>query len=256
MLVIKNTENLVGVSISGDFDDLYNLVDAFHKITIKEYSEKHPSYIDISTRVLGLCYDVRHAYQGDRNVELVDNNMIDEKMKWHSVITSKKNVYYKCDYFYPEMFFVMIALNDLVKLRMRELSKSKHIYKSAMDKSVIWDDTIATIRIFQAEFVKCVKETFTETSFKKWLNLMNGDFYCMEQIAGQYVDMLNIKYINMTKEKRLKNLLSMAKRIAEFNMDDEHKEIKQVVSQAAKKHGCPEGEIRLKGIDYPEEILW
>ncbi len=32
----------------------------------------------MSTRVLGVCYDVRHAYQGDREIELVDNGMTAE----------------------------------------------------------------------------------------------------------------------------------------------------------------------------------
>ena len=94
MLAIKNTPNLTGVTISGDYYDFYNLVEAFHEITINEYSEKRHQYIEISTRVLGLCYDIRHAYQGDREVELVDNNMTEDKMKWHSSITPKSNVYW------------------------------------------------------------------------------------------------------------------------------------------------------------------
>lgn len=147
MITITNTPNLTGVTISGDFSDLYNLVEAFHEIAIDKYSEKHHRYIEISTRVLGLCYDIRHAYQGDRAVELVDN-------------------------------------------------------------------------------------------------------------AGQYVDLLNIKYINMTKEKRMKNLSAIAKRIAEFSYDNEHKEIKEVVMEAAKEHQCEPGAIRLQGIDYPEDFDW
>jgi hypothetical protein len=76
------------------------------------------------------------------------------------------------------------------------------------------------------------------------------------EITGQYVDLQNIKYINMNKEKRLKNLSIIAKRIAEFRTDPEHREIKEVVADAAKEQGCLEGDIRLKGIEYPDEILW
>lgn len=256
MITIKNTKNLTGVTISGDYNDLYNLAEAFHAITVDEYTEKHQSYIDMSTRVLGVCYDVRHAYQGDREVELVDNNMDEDKMKWHSIITPQSNVYYKCNCLYPEMFFVMLALNELVELRIRELTKTKYIYKEALDKKVIWDDTIATIRVFQAEFVKCVREVLTEASFARWLKVMNGDYLDIKQIAGQYVDLLNIKYINMTEEKRLKNLTSIAKRIAEYRYDREHNEIKEVVAEAAKEYKCAEGNIRLQGIDYPKVIVW
>ncbi|NLC76640.1 MAG: hypothetical protein GX750_03345 [Clostridia bacterium] len=256
MITIKNTPNLTGVIISGDFYDLYNLVNAFHEITINEYSDKHHQYIDISTRVLGLCYDIRHAYQGDREVELVDNHMTEDKMKWHSVITPRNNVYYSCNYLYPEMFFVMLALNALVELRIMDLAKTKYQYKGTMDRRVIWDETIATIRLFQAEFVKCVKDTVTQGTFARWLNVMNREYIHIEDIAGQYIDMLNIKYIKMTKEKRLKNLSSIAKRIAEFRYDKDHREIKEVVMKAAGEYQCEPGEIKLLGIEYPEAFEW
>lgn len=256
MITIKNTENLAGVCISGDYNDLDNLVDAFHAITIDEFSEKNQSYINISTRVLGVCYDVRHALQGDRDVEFVDNGMDEEKMKYHSIIAPKNNVYYKCNYLYPEMFFVMLALNELVKLRVIDLVKSKRVYNGTLDKNVIWDGKIATIRYFQSEFMKCVKEVLTETSFNRWLKLMNDDYINIQDICDQYVDLQNIKYINMNKGKRLKSLASIAKRMATFCFDDEHSEIKEVVEQAAKKYGCSEVDIQLKDIEYPDEIIW
>lgn len=256
MIKIENTENLTGVSISGDFNDLDKLVDVFHEITIDEYSEKYIKHIGISTRVLGLCYDVRHTYQGDREIDFVDNGMDEEKMKYHSVIAPLKNVYYKCNYLYPEMFFVIIALNELVKVRIRELNKSNHVYNEPLDKNVIWDDTIATIRCFQAAFMKCVKDVLTKASFTRWLNLMNGDYINIEEIAGQYVDVQNIKYINMTKEVRLKNLVKITKRITEFRFDADYREIKDVVSEAAKERKCCEGDINLVGIEYPDEIVW
>ena len=65
---------------------------------------------------------------------------------------------------------------------------------------------------------------------------------------GQYVDLLNIKYIDMTKEKRLKNLPSIAKRI--FRNDNDHEEIKEVVMEAAREHKCEPGAIKLQGIEY------
>lgn len=256
MISIKNTENLTGVTISGDFDDLYNLVEALHEITIHDYSEKHHEYIEISTRVLGLCYDIRHAYQGDREVELVENHMTEDKMKWHSIITPKHNVYYSCKCLYPEMFFVMLALNALVELRIRDITKTKYIFKEAMDKKVIWDETIATIRLFQAEFVKCVKTTFTEITFSRWLNVMNSNHIGIVGISSQYIDLLNIKYINMTTEKRLKNLSSIAKRLVEYRYDKDHLEIKEVVTEAAKEHGCEPGAVRLREIEYPQVIKW
>jgi hypothetical protein len=59
MLTIKSTSNYAGVTISGDINALSRLVDAFHEITVDEYF-KHTAYINISIRVLGLCYDEHH----------------------------------------------------------------------------------------------------------------------------------------------------------------------------------------------------
>ncbi|MGI5822722.1 MAG: DUF6904 family protein [Dethiobacteria bacterium] len=256
MITIKNTPHLTGVTVSGDFNDFYNLVEAFHDITIDEYSEKHQQYFDISTRVLGVCHDIRHAYQGERAIELVDNNLTEDVMKWHSIIASKNNVYYSCNLLYPEMFFAMLALNALLKLRIGDLTKSKFIYREVLDNKVVWDKTIATVRIFQAEFVACVKETLTKAAFARWLNVMNGSYISIEDIATQYVDLLNIKYINMSKEKRVKNLSPMAKRIAEYRNSSDHQEIKDVVTQAAAEYGCDPGAIKLQGIEYPDDFDW
>jgi len=88
------------------------------------------------------------------------------------------------------------------------------------------------------------------------MTLMNSDYIGIEDIAGQYIDLLNIKYINMTKEKRLKTLSGIAKRIVEFRYDDEHKAIKEVVMEATNEHRCDPGAIRLKGIEYPEDFEW
>lgn len=41
----------------------------------------------------------------------------------------------------------------------------------------------------------------------------------------------------MTKENRLKNLSSIAKRIAKFKYDNDHKEIREVVVEAARERG-------------------
>lgn len=256
MIRIRNTENLTGVTISGDFDDLYNLVEAIFSIAINESSEKNRHYADMSTRVLGLCYELRHAYQGDREVELVENQMNEEKMKFHSVIAPRSNLYYNCNYLYPEMFYIMLALDQLVEIRMQQLTKTKFLLREALDKRVIWDDKIAAIRSFQAEFVKCVKGTLTENTFARWMNIMNGYNTNVDSMETQYLDLLNIKYIKMSKKKRMKSFTSLAKRIAEYYRDSDYQEISEVVGEGAKEYGCPKSEIRLQGVEYPEDFQW
>lgn len=256
MIKISNTENLTGVCISGDYYDLGKLVQAFHTLAINEYTEQYPPYHDLAMRVLGLCYDLRKALEGRREAELKSNGMTEEKMKNFALITPKHNVYYKCYCLYPEMLFNMLALNRLVELRIRQLARQKQARQSAFDSKVIWDETIALIRLFQAQFQKAVSELLTENAFRRWLKIMNDDYIYIEQMALQYVDVLNIAYLKMDREKRLQNLLPLARRIAHFQYDEEHQEIKEVVSRAAREYNCSEAEIRLVGSEYPPEIIW
>lgn len=256
MIKIKNTENYTGVTISGDYDDLYNLVDAFHEITVDEFDEKNTKYYNVSIRVLGICYDIRHSYQGDREVELVDNNMDRDKMKFLSIITPRNNLYYKCNILYPEMIYGMLALNELIKLRIRNLTKEKLAYMNAFDRKVIWDSTITTIRAFQSEFIKCIMDTISEASHNRWLNLMNNKYISIEDMALQYLDLQNLNNINMDKEKRFKNITIMTKRIAEYNKNKEYLELKEAIRNAAIEFDCSENDVRYKYDEFPDEIDW
>lgn len=93
MLHAKSTPYQTGVKLTGDYLDFENLYESLHEIVGNE-DEVLPGYISIRLRVLGVCYDLRHAMMADREIELFDNNMDKDKMKWHSTITSEKNVYY------------------------------------------------------------------------------------------------------------------------------------------------------------------
>ena len=257
MISMRNTENLAGVIISGDYNDFYELVDAFHEVTIDEYSERHRSYYDVSIRLLGICYDIRHAYMGDREIAFVDNHMSEHKMAWHGVIAPQQNLHYECNILYTEMIFSMLVINELIDIRMQELVKSKHLlYKAYTDKKVIWDRTIIVLRGFQSAFAKCVQDTITPNSYSRWLKTITEPYINISSIATQYLDLITIKWIDWTKEKRLKTLTSITRRIADFWNDHEHNEIKKEVALAAREYNCSESEIRMRGYDYPDEIEW
>lgn len=256
MIKLENTENLTGISIVGDYYDLDNLVEAFHTITVDEFSGKNSEYIEMSTRILSICYDIRHAYQGDREVVLMDNNMDEHKMKYHSIITNTTNVYYKCTCLYPEMIYTMLALNNLIDLRMKELTKKKYMPDMSLDKKVVWDKTIATIRSFQSEFALCMKELLTERQFSIWLRYMNEDSFLIYPMYHQFLDVINVEYIHMSKEQKQNILNKISKRIALFYDDDDYFAMEKSIDDAAKGFNCHKSEIILKDLEYPEDIEW
>ena len=58
--------------------------------------------------------------------------------------------------------------------------KEKKIYIKEQRIKIIWDETIAIIRLFQAEFVKCANDTVTDGTFARWLNVMNSEHIIIE----------------------------------------------------------------------------
>ena len=88
MISAKPTENLTGITIEGNFDDFYEITDSIYRMTGFE-EDYDDLYWGVKNRLLAVCYDIRHAYMGDRKVKLVDNGVHDEMMKWHSMILPK-----------------------------------------------------------------------------------------------------------------------------------------------------------------------
>ncbi|MEW9674265.1 hypothetical protein [Ammoniphilus sp. 3BR4] len=88
MIFATNTPNSMGIAIYGDYMDFEELYEALHAIVGEE--GEFPSYDTPRLRVLGVCYDIRHALMGDREIEFVDNGMDEEKKKRMGVITPDK----------------------------------------------------------------------------------------------------------------------------------------------------------------------
>lgn len=249
MIIAKNTSNNTGIAVYGDYRDLEELYEALHAIVGKE--EEYPAYVTARLRVLGVCYDIRHALMGNREMEFVENGLDDEKKKWLGVIAPDKNVYLKFHVFWPEMLFIIMALNDFVKLYARKNAKKG--YDVMVDKRNIWDPSIAMVRVFQSSVTKCMKETVSDASFARMINMMNKDYTWLDHYATQYVDILNCRFLEMDKHKRMKNISTMAKRLAEFS--DEYQQVKSQVFAAAREYNCPISEIR-PNVEYPEDFEW
>lgn len=256
MITIENTKNLTGVTIKGDYNDFQQLVDAFYELTIDDEDEKYKAYYDMSTRVLGLCYNIRHASMGDREIKFEENGTDREMLSAKSMIAPEYNVYYSCNYYYPEMMFIMLALNQLILLRMNKIQKPKNSYREPLNKMVIWDSTINTIRSFQSAFNDCVKNTLSPNSYTRWINVMNNEYLSINDINHHYIDLHNIKYLKLDRETRLKKLSSISKKLVEFRFDREHEEIMFSIREGALELGCDESEVVLKGFEYPEKIQW
>ena len=228
MLKAQHTPNMTGVLITGDFDDFYELYEALHKIVgdIEESGGYYPSGI----RVLGFCYDLRHAFMGHRNAGFKEHGLNEEQMQFLSLVGPKENLYLSFETLWPEMFFIVFSLENFIEqYKLRE-------------KTHLWDENIAAVRKLQATIARLVEETLTPNKFamfKKWMQPNYGAYY---NYYTQFVDYLNDKWINMDAKKREKNFNIYAKRLAETSV--EYLKQKKEIDEVALEDGVSPMEIQ------------
>src|SRR5699024_6846026 len=168
-----------------------------------------------------------------------------------SITASDKNVYLSCQVFWPEILFVMMALNDFIKMYADKQAKNNfYIFTNFR---TIWDPVIASVRQFQSAVATCMEETIPLQSITRILKFMNHDYTWMHHYITQYIDELNVTFSNMDKEKRLKNISIMAKRLVEKG--SEYQSLKQTIEAAAVKYNCHTTDLTI-GTEYPESINW
>ncbi|KAB8139470.1 hypothetical protein F9U64_00095 [Gracilibacillus oryzae] len=249
MIHANSTTNHAGIKITGDFYDFEKLYESLHTIVGEE--GEYYRFDGARLRVLGFCYDLRHAIMGHREVEFVENGMDEDKMKFLSIVGSDKNIYLSCTILWPEALFVMMALNDFVNLYASKQAKGS--YRIYSDFRNIWDSSITTVRQFQAAVANCMEETIPIKSINRIFKLMNNDYTWTDDYVTQYLDELNVAFIEMDTEKRLKNISIMAKRIAEKGKG--YQQLKEALEQAAREYNCPVSQLRT-ATEYPEFMDW
>lgn len=250
MLTLTNTPNLAGIAIAGDAKDLESLYYALHEI-VGEDGEFLP-FDSARTRVLGVCYDLRHAFQGDRDLEYVESGMDRDKMRWMGRIAPEQNLYYQVAVLYPELLFVTMALDDFVRLYAKKRARSAPF--PLLDRRVTWDINVAQVRLLQSKVDACVKEAVSEASYKRIINLMHHDYLWLDGYVDQYLDLLNIRYLELeTALARKQALLTTVKRMVEKG--SEYRRLADQLEQFARESGAFLDNITLAE-NYPEHIDW
>lgn len=239
MLSITHTENLTGARISGDYWDLDEIKEACYAVIGDE--NKYYDWEGPRVRVLGICHEFHQALQGERHVDFVGNGLTKESMKHHDMVASEKNIYYATEILWPELIFTTIALNDFVWLYAKE-----HTHPSL-------DIHITTIRKFQSVVGETLQTILTKTQHDQFMILLSRNEMNVQEYAIQFVDMLNLNYINASKEQRKKDLGMIALKLA--IQDKDYLAFRNQVVQSANR---TKSEIHDMSISkkYPEEIEW
>ncbi|MEK4231184.1 DUF6904 family protein [Solibacillus sp. FSL H8-0538] len=239
MLSIHPTEHLTGARISGDFWDIDELVNAIYHVIGDE--NRYYDYQGSRNRLLSICLDLRHATQGERQIEFVTNGIHKGISRKQQLLLPEKNVYFAVEILMPELIFCALALNDFITL-----------HKEIIDDSE-WNEQIATIRKFQAQIAECLEGLMEREHYLVFFTTLHAKSPFYFRYATQYVDVLNLEYLSLSKEERSQHLTAFALRLL---MEDEpYNALKNQLLEATSTSKLPLHEIQLL-LKYPEEIVW
>ncbi|MFJ7828072.1 DUF6904 family protein [Psychrobacillus sp. NPDC096623] len=239
MLALKNTENLTGALISGDYWDLDELCTALHRLTGNE--SRYLDWQGARMRLLRIIHDLRMAYQGTKNVESVGNGLKKDTMKNHDFIASQHNIYYSTEILWPDLIFALVAINDFIHLHKK--------YEHATDLDI----HIVNVRKFQSLIAEGMKENMSEETYTSVIHYVLTSKAYVEEYAVQYIDLLNLSYIEMSRDQRIKTFDSIAHKIVIQSKD--YNNFKSKILTELNKTKSTIHDFQMN-IEYPEDIEW
>ena len=122
MIKIEMTKKLAGVQITGGYYDFDELYDAIYYLIGEERSNIKDE--DMRLHTLGFLYDLRHAWQGAREVITRVNWATSDTLECFELENvGTNNIYFSFNYDIPNLFVDILLLHN----RIKELNKKKQI---------------------------------------------------------------------------------------------------------------------------------
>lgn len=259
MITAKPTEHLNGIMIEGEYDDFSEMVESIYRMTGLE-EDYNDFYWSVKNRLLGICYDIRHAYQGDRNVKLVDNGVDEELMKWHSMILPRQNVHYAVEVLFPEAVFVALSVPEMYIMSSRYYGNTARSIKKKTSDSGFFPQTYANyirdkalLDTLCSVIFTALAEVIGDEEVEKLLHQRGGQ-HLYSHYAAQYVDKCNLDYLKTAQEKKVDKLRNIARRLVK--KPAAYDNLKRDLEYSAKTYGCSIHELHDPKLVYPEKIEW
>ena len=242
MLKVELTENYAGVTICGDYNDLDNLYDSIHYF-IKEEPNSLGEYI-MQNHIYGFLYDVRHAYQGDREARLIDNYLQEDKRQWLGLKKkdiTEHNMYFSFNYLLPDIFLDMILIKNFMR----------NIDKKVND---IYNPYINMVNYFYSLVLHSLENMLTEIKFNKIKKGIMNAFTYDKLFIPQWFEIIAIDYAKMNKKQREKGFMHIMDEIYNYMNYEDYYNMKKELEKLCEEKNCSLDDLHYD--DYPEEIEW
>ena len=242
MLKVELTKNYAGVTIYGDYNDLDFLYDSISYLIHGDPSSDG-EYI-MQNHLYGFLYDVRHAYQGDREAILVDNYLQDYKRKWLEIRkkdATEHNVYFCFNYLLPDIFLDMV----LIKYFIRKVDKKVND---------VYNPYINMVNYFYSLVLHSIENILTEIKFNKIKKGLLESVVTDSIFIPQWFEIISIDYSKMTKKQREKEFMHIMDAIYNYSDYEDYLKMKIYMEKLCKEKNCSLDDLHYE--DYPEEIEW
>lgn len=213
-------------------------------------------YDEVKMRLLGLCYDIRHAYMGDREVVLKDNVLNENLKEEMGIKNCEQNIYYSVNVLYPEVLFLVLAIPNMFiccKYYYGKRDEHDQEFKIFSSNSDYLKDK-ALLTLLSAVIFQSLEEVIGSDAFNKVYKLIeNSREYYMHYVT-QYVDYCNLEFIKTEIDKRKDKLINITKKF--IKPSKEYKKMEKRIKEYAQKHQISIYEVEDAHLEYPNEIKW
>lgn len=244
MLKTKLTENYTGITITGDYEDFNELYDAISTLIRNEENiDSYQEYM-MQNHLYAFLYDLRHAYQGDREAYLMPNYVSEFKLKYLNLKKkdiSNNNVYYSFNYLITDLLFDMM----LIRYFINKLPKK--------DNS-IFNYNINLVNYFYSIALISIEELTGVKNANKIKKILTKNIMDEKQFIPQWFDELSIKYIYSSKNKKLKEFMDTADKILNYSNYKEYFMMKDKILRESKINNTNIDDIYFN--EFPNEIKW
>lgn len=263
MLKVKDTPNHLGAYISGTFDDLDTLYDAVYDVMGPPGEEPAVSGDGEALRVLGVLYEIRHAYMGMRGIDRCFNGVDHQSMEFEDKELPERNVEFSVPLMWPELAYFTLVIDDMA---VKAIEHPKKLYRG-IDKAVYeavgerLESSIGLVKLFVSlVWLEMQRLIGKRRMARIHRNAVYGPDYGIEQIRPdmypQYIDMLNIRYGNMKPEKRPQELGKIVRCLMDPFSDHKYNWMIRDIRTAAFQYDVDESEVDLFSNQYPEVMEW
>ncbi|MEA3422747.1 MAG: hypothetical protein U9Q80_02925 [Bacillota bacterium] len=264
MLKITNTENLTGITITGTYEDINELYESIGRVVGSGLEIDNDSMPFI--RILGVNYDLRHCFMGDREVTFVDNDYFSDLQKYHGKIHPETNVEFSVSIVWHEAMFAALALDDYIIIHEDDKRFKNKLAIPELHEMLIEEfhrnryKDIAMVRLYQELIWEAFREATTDAAYKRLRKKSKEgqDVYYKSfnytDFTTQFITILEMKYIHTEPEKRSKLLATHIGKI--IKQSDDYQKVAREVREVAHEHGISPGDVQYANEEWPEYLEW